>query len=508
MGNRSRIIITIIIVAFSFWFMWPTFVWYTQVDEADKALLQLSSEQLEAEFEAKGYTEDKLEEIKKLRELKQDIINPGLDLQGGILIQLKADFDSTGQKYSQAEKNAIMDQIIFVIRNRIDKFGVSEPKITKLGNEFIEIELPGAKDPESINDVASSQGQLELKIVDDETIAAMKNSGELKMDEKGRIIEINENSSLIPSDSEVLWAYETDKYGNPYKTDAYVIKKKVMLDGQHIKNAQARPGTGSYDVVFSLDAEGSTIFADVTRNNVNKRLAIILDGKVQQAPNISEPITGGNASISGQNSIDDANTMAIILKSGSFPVPVVVAQQNQVGATLGGDSIKSGIMAGLIGAALVIIFMVIYYKLSGLVANVLIVFNIFFIIAFLAEFSYTITLPGIAGLILNIGMGVDAFVIIFERIKEVSKGQTKAGRTLSSDVAVSMGFDRAFWTIVDANITTLIAALALSLMGAGAIRGFAVTLSIGIVLNMIVVLITGKLIFTQLYNKKNKKLSI
>jgi protein-export membrane protein SecD len=341
------------------------------------------------------------------------------------------------------------------------------------------------------------QGKLTFQFVDDKTLDILSNTPNA-FDEEGNII----RKDLIPEDSEVVYRYRKDKYGNYIREKPTVLKKKVELDGSYITKVSVIQGQFGPEVTFILNSEGASRFAKLTGNNVGKYLAIVLDGRVQEIARIKEAIPSGRVSITGQFSVEEANDLALILRAGSLPVPLAIIEKTEIGATLGKDSIQKGVMASLIALIIVTLFMIIYYKISGLIATLLLGLNLFFLIAFLAAFRYTLTLPGIAGIILNIGIGVDAFVIIFERIKE----ELKTGK--STRLAVEAGFKKAFLTIFDANLTTLIAALALAQLGAGPIRGFAVTLSIGIIMNLLVTLVTGRMIFTSLYNKDEQKLYI
>src|SRR6185503_3035791 len=250
---------------------------------------------------------------------------------------------------------------------------------------------------------------------------------------------------------------------------------------------QERPGAPG--VSFTLTSRGGTTFADVTGANVGRRLAIVLDNRVQSAPNIHERIPRGQGSITGSFTEEEAQNLAIVLRSGALPAPVHVVEERTVGPSLGQDSIQKGLKAGAVGAALVILFMVVYYRLSGLVAVVALVLNILGLLACMAGFHATLTLPGIAGIVLTIGMAVDANVLVFERIREELRNK----KTVLA--AIDLGYSRAFRTIVDAHVTTLLSALALMWFGSGPIRGFAVTLSIGLIINMITAVGVSKMVF-------------
>ncbi len=293
-------------------------------------------------------------------------------------------------------------------------------------------------------------------------------------------------------------------------TPLFFLQKKVQLSGKYLKSADVKVGqdvggiqTNSPYVSLEFDAEGAKKFANITADNLHKRLAIVLDGVVYMAPTINSRIVDGKASITGSMSMEEVQNLVIVLRAGNLPAPVTILERRSVGPTLGADSIKAGLLAGLLGLAVILLFMVFYYRLSGILSIVAVVANILFILAALTMFSATLTMPGIAGIVLTIGMAVDGCVLIFERIRE----ELDLERSVSA--SISAGFQKAFWIIMDANITTLITAAVLYKFGSGPIRGFAVTLSIGIVGSLFSTLILVKLFFEKFIQNKNlKKLSI
>ena len=293
-------------------------------------------------------------------------------------------------------------------------------------------------------------------------------------------------------------------------TPLFFLQKKVQLSGKYLESADVRVGqdvggiqTNSPYVSLEFDSEGAKKFANITADNLHKRLAIVLDGVVYMAPTINSRIVDGKASITGNMSMEEVQNLVIVLRAGNLPAPVTILERRSVGPTLGADSIKAGLLAGLLGLAVILIFMVFYYKLSGILSIVAVVANILFILAALTMFSATLTMPGIAGIVLTIGMAVDGCVLIFERIRE----ELDLERSVSA--SISAGFQKAFWIIMDANITTLITAAVLYKFGSGPIRGFAVTLSIGIVGSLFSTLILVKLFFEKfIQNRTLKKLSI
>ena len=393
---------------------------------------------------------------------------------------------------TEAEKysDQAIDRVLTVLRNRIDAFGVSEPSIRREeGKPRIIIELPGAKDSSKSLDIVKTMGQLEFKVV--KSNPANSSPWILPKGSKPKPDE-------LPEGTEVIQHYEDDSW--------FVVEKLASVSGDRIRNAYpSRGGQTGLDIVVSLelDAAGTRSFAEVTTQHTGELLAIILDNKIQSAPRINEPIPSGNAQISGSFSFDEATYLANILKSGAYPVQVQIAEERTASPTLGQQSIKNGMSAGLFGMGVVLLFMLIYYRGSGLVAIVALAFNMLIVLGGLAGFGATLTLPGIAGLVLTIGMAVDANVLIFERIRE----ELRNGRRVWT--AIENGYSRAFWTILDANLTTFAVALVLYNFGTGPIRGFAVTLSIGILASFFTAIVVTKELYGWFIgNRQISKLSI
>ena len=393
---------------------------------------------------------------------------------------------------TEAEKysDQAIDRVLTVLRNRIDAFGVSEPSIRREeGKPRIIIELPGAKDSSKSLDIVKTMGQLEFKVV--KSNPANSSPWILPKGSKPKPDE-------LPEGTEVIQHYEDDSW--------FVVEKLASVSGDRIRNAYpSRGGQTGLDIVVSLelDAAGTRSFAEVTTQHTGELLAIILDNKIQSAPRINEPIPSGNAQISGSFSFDEATYLANILKSGAYPVQVQIAEERTASPTLGQRSIKNGMYAGLFGMGVVLLFMLIYYRGSGLVAIVALAFNMLIVLGGLAGFGATLTLPGIAGLVLTIGMAVDANVLIFERIRE----ELRNGRRVWT--AIENGYSRAFWTILDANLTTFAVALVLYNFGTGPIRGFAVTLSIGILASFFTAIVVTKELYGWFIgNRQISKLSI
>lgn len=383
-------------------------------------------------------------------------------------------------------KKMATEQALETIRNRIDEFGVSEPDIRIQGENRILIQLPGIKDPERAKDLIGKTAQLTFQLLDEEADVNSAING------------------TPPVGDEILYQ---NKYNPTTRTSTkipFLIKKRVLLDGSLLTNARVefdqfqQPQVG-----IEFNRKGARIFDRITGENIHKRLAIVLDNSVYSAPVIQDRIAGGKAVITGNFTLHEAKDLAIALRAGSLPAPVKIIEERTVGPTLGADSIRTGIISMIVGGFLVILLMVAYYKKAGLLADLALIINIILIGGGLAAFQATLTLPGIAGIILTIGMAVDANVIIFERIRE----ELRSGKTALASVMA--GFDRATLTILDANVTTIIAALVLYQYGTGPIKGFAVTLSLGIIASLFTALVLTKsvLVFT-LKNKQSSKLSI
>ncbi|MBN2403808.1 MAG: protein translocase subunit SecD [Spirochaetes bacterium] len=409
-------------------------------------------------------------------------------------------------------KDEITQQALEMLRNRIDKFGVAEPSILQRGNEAIEIQLPGVKDPKAVKNIIGTTGSVQYRLVDD--AYTLKAGGWLAANNKNKILPESADaqdallSSIardikLPNNLESLFLYNRDeKTKKIFPADILVLQKAVALSGNDINKAYVgRDEYGSLIVQFTTTTEGASKFAKVTaQENKGKRLAIIIDNKIRSAPRINDPIVTGNAQITGDFTVDEVNALARIIQEGALPVDLTIVQETTVGPSLGQDSIEAMINAILVAIAGIFIFMFVYYKAAGLIANIGLILNTVFLFAILSWLGFTLTLPGIAGMILNIGMAVDSNIIIYERIKE----ELKSGKSVR--MAISNGFDRAFWAIFDANLTTLIAAFVLFNYGTGPIKGFAVTLSVGIVATMFVALVITKYVFKVISLKKDIKM--
>lgn len=397
-------------------------------------------------------------------------------------------------------KSHAVNQSLEIIRNRIDQFGVAEPVIIRQGDDEIVVQLPGVRDPERAMKLLGDTAQLEFKMVADGAgvdlrglIAQAKASGQWQDGES--ITKLNRAlQSSLPDNTSIHFEKEIDKTTKKEIITPILLENKILMTGDMVKDAQVRIG-GTFNepyVGLDLTSRGGKIFAGLTEKNVGKRMAIVLDGNVRSAPVIREKILGGSAQISGSFSHEEASDLAIVLRVGALPAPVDIIQNMTVGASLGKDSINKGLTSGLFGTILVIGFMLIYYRLSGVIANLAMTLNILFLFSGLAVLNATLTMPGIAGIVLSVGMAVDANILIFERMRE----EYSLGKSVRS--SIDSGFGKAFWTIMDSQVTTLITALALFLFGTGPIKGFAVTLSLGIIFNLFTSLFCSRLMFDSI----------
>jgi protein-export membrane protein SecD len=486
----------------------------------------------------------------------------GLDLKGGMQILLEVDTSAL----SAADARGAVDQNIKIIRERIDQFGVAEPSIQKLGENRIMVQLPGVSDFEAAENLIKQTAMLEFKVVaqpdearrvldlidsnikanldrfpalaeldrldkavlaEDDTLAQQTAAGVFsslirpgEMDYVVQFDSIRLMQELLadPSFQQMVpggWQVSLERAdsANPRADRSiHVLSSAVELSGADLARAKVEYGSSTSTdpriankpyISIEMKREGARKFERVTADNVGKRLAIVLDNVVYSAPNIQERIAGGRAQITGRFTTSEANELSIVLNTGNLIAPITPASTSIIGATLGSDSIKSGTMAGIIGLAIVMLFMLFYYKVGGLLTDLALIFNVGFILAMLTAFGGTLTLPGIAGMILTIGMAVDANVLVFERIRE----ELDTGKTPRS--AMDAGYTRATITVWDANITTLIAAAVLYQFGTGPIRGFAITLTIGIIGSMFCALVFVRSLFdTFVVTGTKKTLSI
>ncbi len=367
-------------------------------------------------------------------------------------------------------KNSSLDQAIEIVRRRVDEVGTNEPNILKRGNDRILVELPGLDDPGRIKSLLGKTANLTFQ--------------------------------FITQNTEETFGTEKLQFEND--TEEAIVSKRIILSGDNLVDAKPTMDTQTNETVvsFTLDRVGAKKFGKATSTGVGKRLAIILDGKIISAPSVREPIIGGSGQISGDFTFQSATDLALLLRSGALPAPLSIIEERTVGPDLGQDSIDAGILSLIIGFVLVVVFMIYKYRVFGLIANFALISNLFLLVGILTLFEATLTLPGIAGIILTVGMAVDANVLIFERIKEEVKNEK------NYIIAFDSGYTKSRTTILDANITTLISAFILFFMGSGPIKGFSITLGVGILTTLFSVYFIARLLtaFFVIKNKNKEKL--
>jgi protein-export membrane protein SecD len=449
------------------------------------------------------------------RSLLKRAIHLGLDLKGGMHLVLEV--DTTGLKEKPAD---LRDRALEIVKNRIDEFGVYEPTIEKQGSSRILIQLPGVDRERALN-LIRKVAHLEFKLVSDKTQDVIKSmdkylakgdttgfqepfssylfgvEGDIGFDvrdEDSIKMLITQAKEVIPEGFEFYFGPKEIYQGKEVKR-LYLLKKEPELTGETVRDAQHRPYqgpelqyTGSWVIDLEFKREAARQFASITGKNIGKRLAIVLDDVVQSAPYIRERIPQGKAQITGNFKAEEARDLAIVLRAGALPAPLKIAEERSVGPSLGKDSIIKGIRASLLGSLFVVLFMLIYYSLTGLIANFALLLNVILLIGILSAFGGTLTMPGIAGIALTIAMSVDANILIFERIKE----ELRIGKTVRT--AIDQGFSRAWLAIFDSNVTTIITGIVLYIFGTGPIRGFALTLIIGLIANLITAVFVTKAI--------------
>jgi len=483
-------------------------------------------------------------------------IKLGLDLRGGMHVVLEVD----KSKLTPDEASDAVDRALEIIRNRVDKFGVAEPLIQKQGKERIVVELPGVSDRQRATSLIGQTAQLEFKLLEnpdnlknilnqiDKTLGPQKDTtakekqkpvtdlfgkstGDTSQTDEPtekpfssllqaagngyffvqpedvprvrQLLEKPEVQAQIPPDVEILWSSKNETSEGRALAGLYLAKKQVELSGKYLTFARENrdPQTGAPVVDFELNREGSGIFRRLTGANIQKPLAIVLDQRVVSAPTIQGQISNrGQITLGGGGTMEEAHDLAIILRAGALPAPVRIIESSLIGPSLGADSVQKGKVSALIGIGLVILFMSIYYRISGAIASFGMILNFVFLVAILASLGLTLTLPGIAGIILTMGMSVDSNVLIFERIRE----ELRSGKTVRA--SIEAGYKRALWTVIDSHVTTLITAIILFIFGTGPVKGFAVSLSWGITISLFTAVVVTRAIFE--IRKEYKTLSI
>lgn len=506
-GIRWRFALVVIILAVAIWQLYPSL-----------RLATLSEEERAAMDE------------ESLLALKNNAFHLGLDLQGGMYVVLEV--DKTG--LNDEEVKDATERALEIMRNRIDQFGVYEPSIQRQGAYRMVVQLPGV-DRERARRLIEKTAYLEFKLVaeavtmktvfdlveesvreevaEEDTVgpgpfysSLLQVGGDVvvtedNVDKVRRLIEQAED--VIPDELTIAWGDERESRGIKYRP-LFLLKKDAELTGDAISDAKVAVGTDPQRpnepyVRLTMTRKASGKFAAITGANIDRRLAIVLDGVVKSAPTIREKIPGGRSQITGSGSVEEAQDLSIVLRAGALPAPVKVLEERTVGPSLGADSIRRGIRASIYGGIIVLVFMLVYYSFAGAIASIALVLNLILLLAFLSGFRATLTLPGIAGVILTVGIAVDANVLIFERIRE----ELRVGKTIRT--AIETGYSRAFRTILDANLTTLFTALILYWFGTGPIKGFALTLSIGIAVSFFTAIVFTRLIFDILTTRFHLK---
>jgi len=558
MSKIQRLLVILAVIAVSFAFLWPTVSWYWLTPKADQALAVGSLEQIRdyarkmaktdlvaleadaasanpapldqtryatafqaaskaydlskkakpaswtaksvlAAFDSEKTANDSIENVYRSKVLsvksrQKKAIKLGLDLSGGMSATIQANLDALsaklGHKLSAAERDDAMKRAIESLNSRIDKFGLTEPTIRQQGDDKIYIEMPGAADPTKLNDILMGRGNLGFYMVDSASTSKLENylaQNPLALDEKTMTVP---DKTIVPDGFVIRKQYKKDSYGLDEFTGRYmVINATPGLDGNHITNATTSTDsiTGQPETNFQLDKEGGNIFYQMTSAHVKELMAVVLDDKIKAAATISEPIRD-SVRMTGF-SADEASNLALILRTAALPVELTPVKSQAVGASLGEDAVHQGVKAITVGFVLIIVFMLLYYRGAGINAALAQIINLIIMIGVLSAFGLTLTLASIAGFVLTIGMSVDANVLIFERMKE----ELREGK--GRIAAIKAGFNKAFWTIMDSNLTTLIAALVLSQIGSGPIQGFAISLSIGTISSLFTALFVSHLVF-------------
>jgi len=508
-----RIGIVVVVIAVSTWYLYPPrktinlgldlqggihLVLGVDVDKALEAQVDRAADAIRADLEKKGIGVSRIER-RGATELVVQLASPQTwnDAQGVFREQAAFESKEADQaagrvtlafraKEAATLRELAVRQGLETIRNRVDQFGVAEPSIQQQGDNRILIQLPGVQDPERAKALIGKIALLEFKLLDD------------RVDPETAL------RSGVPPGDEILYQRRVDKETKQERRIPYVVQRKVLLTGRDLATARVSidQNTSEPYVSVEFNAAGAKAFGDLTDANVGKRLAIVLDGNVHSAPVIRERIPSGKAQITGGFTTEDATDLAIVLRAGALPAPVKVLEERTVGPSLGADSIRKGLLSTLTAALAVVVFMLIYYRLSGLIADVALALNLLILMAAMAGFHATLTLPGIAGVVLTIGMAVDTNILIFERIRE----ELRAGKTVRS--AIDAGFSRAFRTVIDTHVTVLVSAAILYQFGTGPVKGFAVSLAIGILASLFTAVFFTRLVFDLMYMGSRRVASV
>ncbi len=434
------------------------------------------------------------EKLDAIGERPKRMLNLGLDLRGGSSLLLELD---VSQLKSNEPLNEAMQRAIEIIRNRIDQYGLAETSITKQGDKWIMVQLPGVSNPQRAEELIGKTAMLEFRIVKNDTSAAQAaiealEAAEKPFDDEGNLMP--EIVKLVPQGYQIMRT----------KDGGYsVVTAEATVTGADLENARVvMMGENGYpEVAFSFNAEGSKKFGQLTGANIGKQLAIVLDNTIQSAPTVQSRITR-DGRISGTFTPEEARSLAIVLKAGALPAPVRIIEKKTIGPTLGEDSIKSGLSASAIAFILILLFMAVYYKAAGVISDVALLLNFVFTVAILSYFSATLTLPGIAGMILSLAMAIDANVLIIERMRE----EQLLGKPVYE--VINLGYDKAWSAIFDSNITTIIVGACLLQFGTGPVKGFAVTLIIGLLVSLFTAVFVTRAIYELILTSNTKEISL
>lgn len=434
------------------------------------------------------------EKLDTLGERPKRMLNLGLDLRGGssLLLELEVSKLNTKEPLNEA-----MSRAIEIIRNRIDQYGLAETSITKQGDKWIMVQLPGVSNPQRAEELIGKTAMLEFRIVKNDTTAAQAAIEKLEATEKP----FDENGNLMPEIASLLpQGYQIMRH----KEGGYrLVTDTATVTGADLENARVvMMGENGYpEVTFSFNAEGAKKFGQLTGANLNKQLAIVLDNTIQSAPVVQARITK-EGRISGTFTPEEARQLAIVLKAGALPAPVKIIEKKTIGPTLGEDSIKSGLSASFYALVLILVFMLVYYKAAGFIADIALLLNFLFTVAIMSYFSATLTLPGIAGMILSLAMAIDANVLIIERMRE----EKLLGKHVYE--IINLGYDKAWSAIFDSNITTIIVGACLLQFGTGPVKGFAVTLIIGLLVSLFTAVFVTRAIYELVLTTNTKEISL
>ena len=465
------------------------------IDQAVVNSLDVNADELRRELRKAGMKSvkvDRIDQTTLVATVPADQRDKLVEIVGQSFPNLKLDTGETSPDGNLAQrllllpeevrriKQAAVDQSLETIRNRVDQFGVSEPIIQRQGDRDILIQLPGIQDAGRAKELIGKTAVLQFKLVRDVNADPFA---------KG--------TQPVPAGTQVLYELSKSPGGERRKGQPLLVESNVLMTGDVVSDARVRPGDmpNSRTVHLDLNARGARLFEEITAANVNRRVAIVLDDTIYSAPVIREKIPGGRAVISGSFTADEARDLSIVLRTGALPAPVTVAEERTVGPTLGADSIRSGIRSFVVGGALVVLFMIVYYRFAGLLADLALIWNVLFMLAALAVFGATLTLPGIAGIVLTLGMAVDANVLINERIRE----ELRLGK--SARAAIDAGYEHALPSILDTHITTFLSGLILFQFGSGPIKGFAVTLCIGLVSSLFTAFVGTRLVWDYVLSR-------